>query len=437
MPISRRITIPVTCALLVVVVLGGFLFWQLEKTRVDLEHALKADVSGGASSTDTNQPAAAQNMPLDASDPLTLLRQGDIFTMRGDWKGAQEQYQRAVDAGGGLTALRKLAQAQLNRRDVHGAQDTLDQLRREGARSEDVLLLESIIHLRTGELEKAGAVLNAAQDSPQKHYGLALLAIVVRNHEVARNELGLVLNGWEPVLRSYAKVLNNAYDEYALFPKSPEIHLLTLLSRSLAQVQECELALPLLSQVTSIQDDYRDAWIVQGFCELSSERGSEALASLERAYQLDPEKPETQYFLARAYSMQSDHANAITFLQYALQNGFEPASEANRLLASEALAAGNPQLALDTFGVMTQLPDSSIDTYRDYVNAAIQADRKEEALVKAQEAVQKWAQDARAFDLLGVAKLATGDKDGARAAFDDALRLDAKLPSALEHRSQL
>jgi len=57
----------------------------------------------------------------------------------------------------------KLAQSQLNRRDIHGAQDTLDALRRQGARSEDVLLLESIIHLRTGELEKARAVLEAAQ----------------------------------------------------------------------------------------------------------------------------------------------------------------------------------------------------------------------------------------------------------------------------------
>jgi len=56
-------------------------------------------------------------------------------------------------------------------------------------------------------------------------------------------------------------------------PRVREIHLLTLVSRALAQVQECELALPLLSQVTGIQDDYRDAWIVQGFCELSSERG--------------------------------------------------------------------------------------------------------------------------------------------------------------------
>jgi tetratricopeptide (TPR) repeat protein len=436
MPIPPRIAIPVLSAIIVAGASGGFLFYQLDNTRALLTQELTATQTG--TGTAEMIQAIPTDAPVDSGNAALLhLRKGDVLGVRGDWQEAQTEYQLSVDAGGGLTALRKLAQAQLQRRDVRGAQNTLDQLRREGAKSEDVLLLESIINIRTGELEKARTILQAANDSPQKHYGLALLAIVGADHMTAQTELAAVVNGWEPVLRSYARTMLTAYDEYTLFPESPQIHLLTLLSRSLAQVQECELALPLLSQVTRAQDDYRDAWIIQGFCELTSERPAEALASLERAYQIDPEKPETQYFLGRAYMEQGDHGNALTFLQYALQNGFEPAAEARRLIASEALQTGNIALALDQTDALTKLPNATIDAYSDYVSAAILSDKKQEAEVKAQEAVQKWPNAALAYDLLGWAQAENDKKDEAKKNLEKALQLNPNLESAKEHLKKL
>jgi tetratricopeptide (TPR) repeat protein len=210
-----------------------------------------------------------------------------------------------------------------------------------------------------------------------------------------------------------------------------------LLGHALADVQECELALPLLSQVTRQQDDYRDAWIQQGFCELTTERTTEALASLERAYQLDPEKPEVQYFLGRAYSAQGDHGNALTFLQYALQNGFEPESEVRRLIAEEALQTGNIALALDQEDALTKLPDATVNTYSDYVTAAITSKKTQEAEVKAQEAVQKWPSEPLAYDLLGWSQTVSGDKVAARISLDKALSLNPNLQSAKDHLKAL
>lgn len=401
MPLSPRITIPVAAAVLCAGLIVGLLSWQLRTTRATLTQALmpvNTTPLGLPLNPRTTTPDAEAIDTGDAA--LTHVRAGDLFALRGQWANAEKEYQAAVDAGGGLTALRKLAQAQLQRRDVRSARTTLEQLQRSGARPEDLLLLKSIIDLRTGELEKARAFLTAAPDSPQKHYGLGLLALIGADHETAKMELTLVLSGWETVLRSYARALLAAYEEYALFPESPPIHLQTLLSRALAEVQECELALPMLSQVTRMQDDYRDAWIVEGYCELTTERNQEALASLERAYQLDPEKPETQYFLARAYSALADHGNAVTFLQYALQNGFEPEADARQLLAQEALNAGNVSLALDQYDALTKLPQSALATYRTFVSAALTAGKNQEALVKAEEAVQRWPSEKIAKDLL-------------------------------------
>ncbi|KKW37071.1 MAG: hypothetical protein UY85_C0064G0005, partial [Candidatus Peribacteria bacterium GW2011_GWB1_54_5] len=197
------------------------------------------------------QTTTAVSAAVDPRDQaLFHLRQGDLLALRGQWAEAQEEYEKAVDANGGLPALRKLAQAQLQRRDMNGVHSTLRQLKKAGAKTEDLLLLESIVALRTGELLETRRLLQNAEDSPQKHYGLALLSIIEGNHEQAQIELQEVINGWEPVLRSNARTIMAAYQEFALFEESLNIHLITLLARALAQVQECELALPLLVQVT-------------------------------------------------------------------------------------------------------------------------------------------------------------------------------------------
>lgn len=434
MRLPARIVLPVAGAVLVVAAVIAVLFMQLEGARALLSQQLSNAIGTGSllDFQSVLHPDAASG-----DEALLHLRKGDVFALRGEWGEAAEEYEDAVKADGGVTALRKLAQAQLQRRDVRGAQATLDQLRREGARGEDVLLLESVILLRTGELAKARQLLEAAEDSPHRQYGLALLAIIGGDHEAANTALHAVIGGWEPVLRSYARTILAAYDEYALFPNSPVMHLHTLLGRSLAQVQECELALPLLSQVTHEQNDYRDAWIVQGFCELTTERFAESLASLERAYELDPEKPEIQYFLARAHITQENHAQALTYLQYALRNGFEPETEVRRLIAQESLEVGNASLALEQYGALTANEAADVGTYTAYVTAAITAKRTEEALVKAQEAVSKWPDDAEAHETLGWALAEADRTEEARTALNKALQLDPGRTSAKEKLNDL
>src|SRR3989339_825258 len=331
----------------------------------------------------------------------------------------------------------QFAQAQLQRRDMNGVHSTLRQLKKAGAKTEDLLLLESIVALRTGELLETRRLLQNAEDSPQKHYGLALLSIIEGNHEQAQIELQEVINGWEPVLRSNARTIMAAYQEFALFEESLNIHLITLLARALAQVQECELALPLLVQVTQAKDDYRDAWIVQGFCELTTERPEQALSSLEQAYNLDPQKPEIQYFLARSYAALNDHKNAMTFFEYALQNGLQPQSEVRRQLANSALQSGNADLALQQYDALTKDPESTIEPYEGYVTASIALGRAEEAYFMAQEAVKRWPEDAISHDLLGWAALESGRKDEAAQALTKALDINPYLTSAKERMKQL
>lgn len=421
MKVPARIALPIAFAIACAAGVLLLVWWQLrESARI-----LQAPVSSSGVTLEQLAPSFAVTGSIDPRDRALLhLRQGDIFALKSDWAGAEKEYRTSVDNDGGLPALRKLAQVQLQRRDIDGVQRTLKALRSAGARSEDLLLLESIVALRTGQLVQAHEILTNANESPQKHYGLALLAIVEGNHPQAQQELQAVAAGWEPVLRSYARSLQAAYDEFALFPESTEIHLTTLLSRALAQVHECELALPLLTTVIQIQADYRDAWIIQGYCELTSERTDTAVASLEQAYNLDPSKPEIQYFLARAYSARGERENAITFLEYSLQNGFEPQAEIHRAIALEANLSGNIMLALEHFGILITAPDAPIEDYNGYVKTAIAVGQKDDAYAKAQEAVVRFSEEALSYELHGLAAMELEKNAEARISFQKALDLD-------------
>lgn len=415
-------------ALLVAAGFLGFLWLQRSQSLVSFRERLRRPLELAASLG----TSSAEDDSWKTDRSLLSLREGDLLALNGDWRGAEYSYQQAVDADGGIIALKKLAGAQLQRHNVEGAEATIDRLRREGARAEDILLLSVSATIRRGEPDRARDLLAQAGDSPQKHYAAALLSLSLEDLNGAREELKVVETGWDPVLRSYARTLLSAYEEYDLFPESTQIHLLTLLSRSLAQVQECDIALPLLARVTNEQDDYRDAWIVQGYCNLTTERTEAALASLERAYALDPEKPEVQYFLGRAYAALKDHRNAITFLQYALRNGFKPERDVRRAIAAEALASGDNALAFEQYGALATASGADLASIEKYVGIALQTDHKDEAYQAAKEAILRWPDSGKAMSLLGYAASAKDLKDEARTAFTKALELDPTLDDVKE-----
>lgn len=329
MKISPRIWVPVSLALLLCIGAGVFLLWHIKLSVGLIEKSTNIIRTTSSRVVDSMRtiPTPNDNLTLDAQ-ALTLLREGEALMLQGEIQQAEDKFEGSVQAGGGAPALRKLLESQLQRRNYDGADDTLQKLEKAGAKREDVALFTGLIALHQNQKEDAKAAFDSISGTPEGAYGSALLAVIAGNHDEAKKLLSDTAAGTDPTLRSYAKILTDAYDEYALFPESSKTHLMTLLARALAQINECETALPLLQIVTAQEADYRDAWIVKGYCELTSERFQEALISLEAAYNIDPEKPEVQYFLARTYFALGDPQNAVTFLQYSILNGFEPERDA-------------------------------------------------------------------------------------------------------------
>src|SRR3989344_7263660 len=143
MKIPARIWIPVAAAVGVAGFLLFLLWWQLSETASRLKEELK-DVSILPAVMDTFTPTEVA--PDTADVALLHFRKGDLFALLGEWSEAENEYKAAVDAGGGLSALRKLAQAQLQRRNIDGVRATIHLLKQEGARAEDLLLIERNAH---------------------------------------------------------------------------------------------------------------------------------------------------------------------------------------------------------------------------------------------------------------------------------------------------
>lgn len=432
MPSSRRrFLLPLVLALACTVALVGGLLWQLKSRTRDLTATVKP-----GQKTASVLPVVETIDPRDTA--LMAMRQGDVKALQGQWGAARDAYARAVDADGGLAALRKLAQAELQLGDKDALAGTIEKMRAAGATGTDIQLLEVIIALRAGDLPKAlEGVTALPENSAQKAYASALVAILQGDHEAASSALAAVQTGNEPLLKNYASILQNAYTEYSLFPESPNIHLVTLLGRALAQIEECPLALPLLTQVTAQQSDYRDAWIVRGFCELSAGKAEDALISLNQAYALDPEKPETQYYLGRAYSGTGDHHNAVTFLSNALKNGFKPERTVREALLDEARATGDSLLALSQAQALAAADDASVSDAEMAVTLSVQNQDFPAALSIAEAATTRWPDDGRSFDLLGLALGAAGRRDEAKQALEHALSLNPNLQSAHERLDSL
>ena len=434
MTVSARVYFPVILALALSAGVGGVFLWQIHSSVGIIESAFR--VQGGTTNLLKKILPGKNAVTLDStvrSQALMELRQGEVFELKGEWKQAEDHYQKSADAGGGIPALRKLASIQLQRREYDPAGQTIAKLKDGNEAGDSVALLEGLLALRKGDANGAEAIFKRQATSPQSEYGLGLVALSRADHATAKKEFSLAAESSDTTIRAYAKIILAAYDEFALFPEGQDVHLLTLLARALAQVNECETALPLLNSVVTRQERYRDAWIVKGYCEFTSERLKDALTSLEQAYSLDPEKPEIQYFLARTHAALGDPQNAVTFLQYALINGFQPEKDARELLAEYAQELGNTELALEQYKILAETPDSDLTAYQRYVDlAAGSTTHALDALSVAKESLLRWPNDAGALTLAAKSALGAGLPDDANTYVSSALKIDPRNPGALE-----
>lgn len=433
-PVVQRIVIPIALAIFFVAALLVFTWWKIRSsallnfTNVITE---KAPIINNVAETLISNMNTAE-----VGGTIGTLREGELLAEQGRWSEALVLFEQVASEDESLLALRKVIQAELQLNQYDNAVETLAKLREAGAKPDDITLLQSVILVRTGKIQEAKTLLSESTESAQQLYGLMLVSIAEGNHQDAQKYSAQVITGNEPVLRNNAKIIANAYEEFALFPESTNSHLITLLARALAEVQECALSLPLITQVTATTPNYRDAWIVQGFCELQTEQHEKATRSFLTAYNIDPQKVAVQYFLGLSYYSSKQYQNAITFFEYALTNGFTPKNELHTFIARSAKQLGNMELALTHYSTLIE-SEPTEQNYADTIQAALYLQDAVQAYQKSTIMTQLFPKSANAYELLGLSAESLGNTNEAINAFTTAVQLDPERTISTQKLEEL
>ncbi len=423
MPPRRSSILPVLAAVAVAALIVGGGFWLARRGEEEQR----------------TPPEVLSALPLPPlSESITssqLIERGDAAFAGWQLRRARDAYERAWRGEGDQRAVRRLLSVLLLLGEFDAAEELLQQLMRASLPRHAIVPLQGLLALQRGNLDVALGHFRDQGESPEGAYGMALVALLREDHDLARVHFQRSLEiAFDPLLRADVERLLSAYDEFDLFEDGKRTHLLTLLARALSGNQECRLARELLGRVVVEDPLYRDAWIIAGYCALALELPDEAVRSFEEALALDPVKAETQYFLAMAYASRGDLERAYAQMRFAIVNHVQPETDARLRLAEYAERLGRYGEALDQYEQVLEIGGGQLRLFVAPVRLAIvQMRRPDLAEGIARRAIASSPDAALALDLLGWALLASGRLQEAAVVLERAVNRDGELPSAWYH----
>jgi tetratricopeptide (TPR) repeat protein len=357
----------------------------------------------------------------------------------GNVTDAVQLYERALELGGDIHVMRRMFDAALLIGDQKKAESVLGLLAFRNVSQSTIDALRGLLYLRSGNVDAAHALFLEDSQRSEQVYGLLLVHVLTGNHEEAKRMIALLLLSSDPFLAHTARTIQGAYDEFALFEDGKESHLKTLLARALANVGQCPSAERLLSDVVASDPDYRDAWIILGYCRLTVENAQGALHAFERAYALDPEKAETQFFLGLTNDRLGEDDKARMFLENALQNGFTPGKIVRQKIASMAMKRKMYDKAAEQYRTMIDAGDDDDGSLSHALASLLIYELKDidGARELALSARDRIGDIPIVLDLVGWTALLADDVDQAATFLQSAVQQDPSMASAWYHKGLL
>ena len=294
----------------------------------------------------------------------------------------------------------------------------------------DLLLLRGDVYVQQGKFSEARTNFSALPpNSPERDFFLGVIAIIEGQYELAEDLLTKAQAS--SVTGKRSEILLTAFREFALFPDGSPLHRDTLLAKALNDVEMYELSLQLTKKVLEQNGGYRDAWLTNGYSYLALERFEFARLSFQKAFEIDPANPAISFYLGYTLKRLGDLNSAINFFERARQNGFKPEGEVLRELGDTYYLQENYQLAFKTFEAMLQKEVGSVAEFvRPMYIVLTFLKQSETGIALGNNAVQKYPEEAMAWNLRGWAYLETGDLAKAEQDLTKALNLDANLSAA-------
>lgn len=271
-----------------------------------------------------------------------------------------------------------------------------------------------------------------SKQSQTVKYYQALIAAFFNDHERAKELFQETINiKTAQLISENAKKFLESYQEFEKYEGGKEIHLKTILAKSYDQTSQFTFAANILQEVLKEEPEYRDAWILLGYAYLNQGKYGDARESFQEAFDLDPEKAETRYFLGLAYFGEDNLEKAILNLEIALENGFQPQIQVKQKLAEMYLLNENYEKAIVFYEEILDETEVDVDfyirpiwIYIEHLNIPLKA------LELAHKARSEHPDEAMGYNLLGWAETANDNLSQAETDLRKALEINPNLAAA-------
>lgn len=369
---------------------------------------------------------------FDADDFKDLVREGDEYFTAKKYKEASQKYLAASEMNPNSAAIQfklgqSLQQIDKSEQAVNAFYKAfqLDPNPAYGLAVSSAALKTSDPETLSKNLEKAKiALAKLDQKSPEVKYSTALILILYKDFETAKKLFAEVND-------TNSQKFLKQFETFSSFKEGSPLFLETLLAQTFTSVKEYQAAIFLCYDVIKQQKNYRDAWIILGYNYLKTNQAKEAVDALTQAKALDPENPNSLFYLGAAYAMDSQTKEAILFLKLAEKNDFEPLEEIYLKLGDLYLLQKDYDKSAEYYRKLIAANTSSLGAFVRLIWLEIEKlDNPDQAVHYADIALKEHPEDAMSYNLKGWALTSAGEFKEAKEYLAKALNLQKDFDAA-------
>lgn len=271
------------------------------------------------------------------------FRAAAIYTTKQQFDLAEQYLERAtqLEAGNAQYFL-ALGQAELSQRKLEEADSNLVIAASLDPSDASILAAQARLHIAKEDSKEAARLVGDALKKDRKNPDALFLDAALNLHDkpatAEKNLETLIPLTQDKELIAKANALASVVDQVLNKIANPSYEF-ALAAGSLLDHDEPDLALLEARQAVEEDDEYRDAWLMQGRAELATDRLEDAQRSLDKAATLDPTAGQVAFAQGVLAVKQNDSQQAVEALKKAIDLGYKNV-DVYVLLAEQEVALG-------------------------------------------------------------------------------------------------
>ncbi len=292
----------------------------------------------------------------------------DDYFSKGYFKDAVDNYQNAAIINPKSSeTLVKLGEALLKNNQTSNGRDAFEKAAEIEPNSIYLKVAIARSYLNERNIQKAKELIwELDTNDPLVKYYRAIVLILYKDPEGAKTLFNEIIALDPPPakeIRDKSQKFVDAYTEFSYYREGDQLFLELLLAKAMTDTEEYQASIPLLFEIINQQNNYRDAWIVLGYAYLNTDQPLEAIDSYKQAEALEPEKPETLFFLGLSHFANNDIDEAIHYIEKADENGFQPKDQISLKLGDLYLLRENYKEATKKYEDVIALNPKNIEIF--------------------------------------------------------------------------